>query len=122
MLLLVATPLRLHRTSIDPIKEFASAANQLVPEGTKLGNFRQEHRYQAARLLFYGNWSLEMPLSEPGKVVERLARDPGTIFLSTAIDMNEVIKAGNYPMGLRVQYRAGELVLFGLEKNTKAQF
>lgn len=118
MLLLVATPLRLHRTSIDPIKEIALAANELVPEGTKLGNYRQEYRYQVARLLFYGNRSLEMPISEPGEVVDRFARNPGIIFLSTAMDMNDVIKAGNYPMGLRVQYRASELVLFGLEKNT----
>jgi 4-amino-4-deoxy-L-arabinose transferase-like glycosyltransferase len=116
MLLLVATPLRLHRTSIDPIKEIASVANEYTPEGTRLGNFRQEYRYQAARLLFYGNRSLEQPLSKPEEVIERLRREPRALFFSSAIDMSELIMFGNYPKGLRVHYRAGELVLFGLDK------
>jgi len=116
MLLLVATPLRLHRTSNDPIKEIAAVANHYTPEGTRLANFRQEYRYQAARLLFYGNRSLEQPLAEPREVIERFMKEPGAIFLSSATDMNEVIMPGNYPRGLRVQYRAGELVLFSLER------
>lgn len=118
MLLLVATPLRLHRTSNDPIKEIATVANQYTPEGTRLANFRQEYRYQAARLLFYGNRSLEQPLTEPDEVIERFRKEPGTIFFSSATDMSDVIVAGNYPKGLRVQYRAGELVLFSLERET----
>lgn len=114
MLLLAATPLRFHRISTDPIREIAVMAGSVVPEGERLGNYRQNRRVQAARLLFYGGRSLGPALTDPPGVAAVLREEPGTVFLAAARDMRALEESGAVSMGLRVLYRAGDLVLFGV--------
>ena len=73
-------------------------AGTLVPEDESLGNYRQNRRVQSARLLFYGGRSLGPALTDPS---ER------TLIIYGA-------STGTMPTGLRVLYRAGDLVLFGI--------
>lgn len=115
MLLLVATPLRLHRAAVDPIKETAVMAGRLTQDGTRIGNFRQAYKEQNARFLFYGGRPLDRPLAEPEDVILELERNPGRIFLSTARDFEEFEDFGGRAAGLRVLFRAGEFLLFGAE-------
>ncbi len=113
MLLLLATPLRLHRTDVDPIRDIAVMAGQLSKGEDPVGNFRQPHRAQRARFLFYGGKRLEEPLYEPGEVDRALERDPARIFLSTLEDFELLRNTGRVGFELRILYRAGPLVLFG---------
>jgi hypothetical protein len=124
MLLLAATPLRLHDRSYDPIEDIATTAERTLDEGLKLGNFRQDYRTQAARLLFYGGRSLERAAANPADVAKQLEGDPDKVFLATASDMNLLKLDQDFDHRLVVLYRAGDLVLFGLhesEKETLAQ-
>ncbi len=114
ILLLSATPLRLHRSSGDRIDEVAFVARELVEEGTKLANFRQHRRFQAARLLFYGNRSIDRPIRTPDEVARRLREDPDALFLSSTDDMLALRQIEGFPFHLDMKYRAGELVLFGI--------
>lgn len=116
MLLLAATPLRLHRTTTDPIKGIAVMSGTLVPEGGRLGNYRQNYRVQTARLLFYGGRPLGPTLTDPVEAAAAFSEDPGRIFLTTARDMRELEESGAVAGGLRILYRAGDLVLFGLKR------
>ncbi|UCF05795.1 MAG: glycosyltransferase family 39 protein [bacterium] len=117
MLLLFATPLRFHRTTVDPIKDIALMAAQLTPEGTRLGNFGQPRRFQAARLLFYGNRSLRTPHVQPEAVLEEIGREPNTVFLATAEQLEELREFAGDGAAYRfnVLYRSRELVLFKVE-------
>jgi 4-amino-4-deoxy-L-arabinose transferase-like glycosyltransferase len=116
MLLLLATPLRLHRNDVDPIRDVAGMARQLSPEHVRVGNFRQPYRTQGARLLFYGQRSLDRPLSDPTEVARELEVDPERIFLSSFEDYQLLEGSRVIPVGLRMLYRAGPLVLFGMER------
>ena len=113
MLLLLATPLRLHESDIDPIRDVARMAKQLSPGTESVGNFRQPYPAQAARFLFYGGKSLERPLREPGEIDRALERDPSRIFLSSLEDYSLLRETGRTIYELRILYRAGPLVLFG---------
>jgi hypothetical protein len=115
MLLLLATPLRLHRTDVDPIRDVAVMAGQLSPGEGPIGNFRQPHRTQGARFIFYGGKRLEEPLYEPEEVGGVLERDPAHIFLSTLEDFELLRNPERVGFELRILYRAGPLVLFGAE-------
>ena len=112
MLLLLATPLRLHRVEVDPIKEIAVMANQHAGEGESVGNYNQPYRTQGARMLFYGGRSLDRPFSEPDLITGTLERDPGKIFLSTFEDFRSLHESEEIEGGLHMIYRAGSLVLF----------
>ena len=112
MLLLLATPLRLHRVDVDPIKEVAMMANQHAGEGESVGNYNQPYRIQGARMLFYGGRSLDRPLGEPDLIAGTFERDPGKIFLSTFEDFRSLHKSEEIDGGLHMIYRAGSLVLF----------
>ena len=113
MLLLLATPLRLHRVDVDPIKEVAMMANQQAGEGESVGNYNQPYRTQGARMLFYGGRSLDRPFSEPGNIAGTFERGPGKIFLSTFEDFKFLCESEEIDVGLHMIYRAGSLVLFG---------
>jgi 4-amino-4-deoxy-L-arabinose transferase-like glycosyltransferase len=115
MLLLLATPLRLHRADVDPIRDIAVMAKQLSPGDERIGNFKQPYRTQAARFLFYGGKSLEEPLNEPEGVGRVLERDPSRIFLSSLEDFTMLQESRGVGFDLRILYRAGPLVLFGSE-------
>ena len=112
MLLLLATPLRLHKVDADPIKEIAATARQYVAEGESIGNFSQPYRTQGARMLFYGGRSLDRPFTEADLVAGTLERDPGKIFLSTFEDFKALQEADEIDEMLHMIYRAGSLVLF----------
>lgn len=116
MLLLAATPLRLHRTTTGPIKGIAAMAESLVQDGERLGNYRQNYRVQTARLLFYGGRPLGPMLTNPAEAAVAFRENPGRVFLAAARDMRELEESGAVPGGLKILYRAGDLVLFGLEK------
>lgn len=116
MLLLAATPLRLHRTTTDPIKAVAVMAGSLVPEGERLGNYRQNYRVQTARLLFYGGRPLGPMLTNPAEAAAAFREDPDRVFLAADRDMRELEESGAVLGGLRILYRAGDLVLFGLKR------
>ncbi len=116
MLLLAATPLRLHRTTTDPIKGIAGMARSLVPEGERLGNYRQNYRVQTARLLFYGGRSLGQMLTSPAEASAAFREDPDRVFLAAARDVRDLEESGAVQGGLRIIYRAGDLVLFGLKR------
>ena len=119
MLLLLATPLRLHRADVDPIRDIAVMAKQLSPGDERTGNFRQPHRTQGARFLFYGGKSLEEPVYEPEEVGRALERDPTRIFLSSLEDFALLRKPERVGFELHILYRAGHLVLFGAEQGTE---
>jgi 4-amino-4-deoxy-L-arabinose transferase-like glycosyltransferase len=121
MLLLLATPLRLHRSDVDAIRDIAGMARQLSPENARVGNFRQSTRIQGARLLFYGQRALDHPLSDPMEVARELEADPERIFLSSFEDYRMLEDSGEITVGLRMLYRAGPLVLFGLERAVDAR-
>lgn len=116
MLLLLATPLRLHRADVDPIKDIAMMAKQLSPGEERIGNFRQPYRTQGARFLFYGGKPLDRPLYGAEEVGGALTRDPNRIFLSSLEDFSLLRKSEDAGIGLRILYRAGPLVLFGAER------
>jgi 4-amino-4-deoxy-L-arabinose transferase-like glycosyltransferase len=113
MLLLLATPLRLHKADTDPIKEIALMARQHTAEGEGIGNYRQQpSRIQRAMMLFYGGRSLDRPFYEPRSIADALEREPGKVFLSTFEDFRSLGEALGEPGGLHMIYRAGTLVLF----------
>jgi 4-amino-4-deoxy-L-arabinose transferase-like glycosyltransferase len=112
MLLLLATPLRLHKVDADPIKEIAVTARQYAAEGESIGNFNQPYRTQGARMLFYGGRSLDRPFSEADLVAGTFERDPGKIFLSTFEDFRALQETDVIDDMLHMIYRAGPLVLF----------
>lgn len=112
MLLLLATPLRLHKVDVDPIKEVALMASQQTGDGESIGNYRQPYRTQGARMLFYGGRSLDRPFIEPDLVAGALDRDPGKIYLSTFEDFLSLDESAEIDKGLHMIYRAGSLVLF----------
>ena len=119
MLLLLATPLRLHKADVDPIRDVAVMAKQLSPGDGRIGNFRQPYRTQGARLLFYGGKSLEEPLYEPEEVVVALERDPTSIFISSPEDF-ALLRSPEYTgHELRILYRAGPLLLFGAKQGAE---
>ena len=94
-------------------------AGRIVPEGSRLGNFRQSQHFQAARLLFYGGCSIQEPKTEPAEVFEELNANPDTVFLSSTADYSELSRPGESAPGLVVLYRTGDLVLFGLDKKPR---
>jgi len=116
MLLLLATPLRLHRAEVDPIKDVAAMAKQLSSGGERIGNFRQPYRIQGARFLFYGGKPLDEPLHEPEEVGRFLEREPGGIVFSSLEDFSLLQGSRGAGLELRVLYRAGPLVLFGAKR------
>lgn len=113
MILLVATPLHLRRVGGDPIEDVARMANRLTPEGTRIGNFALPYREQGARMLFYGNRSLERPLSDAAAVAEALRANPRMIFLSSVAGVETLRRSGVLPGEIRVLYGSRNLVLFG---------
>ena len=115
MLLLLATPLRLHRTDVDPIRDIAVMAGQISLGEEPVGNFRQTQLAQRARFLFYSGKRLEEPLYEPADVGRVLKREPTRIFLSTLEDFELLRKSERAGLELRILYRAGPLVLIGAE-------
>jgi 4-amino-4-deoxy-L-arabinose transferase-like glycosyltransferase len=119
MLLLLATPLRLHETDVDPIRDVARMAKQLSPGDEPVGNFRQPYRTQGARFLFYGGKPLEEPITEPREIRRALETDPSRIFLSSLEDFSLLRSTGGAVYELRVLYRAGPLVLFGAERDAE---
>jgi 4-amino-4-deoxy-L-arabinose transferase-like glycosyltransferase len=121
MLLLVATPLRLHRTVNDPIKEVAVMAGSLVPEGRELGNLGQHRRFQGARLLFYGGRSLGPVMTTSGEVAASLREHPDRVILGDSNGLQELAASGAAPGELRVLYRAGDLLLFGMKDELPAE-
>lgn len=117
MLLVAATPLRLRKAVSDPIRDVARMAERMTTEGTRIGNFNQRYREQCARMLFYGNRSLEQPRMNPVDVAAALRDDPGVIFLSSARDMEMLRGLEGFPFDLHVLYGAGDLVLFGARQS-----
>ncbi len=115
MLLLLATPLRLHRTDVDPIREIALMAGQISLGEEPVGNFRQPQRAQRARFLFYSGKRLEEPIYEPSEIGRVLERNPTRIFLSTVEDFELLRRTDRVGLALRILYRAGPLVLVGAE-------
>jgi 4-amino-4-deoxy-L-arabinose transferase-like glycosyltransferase len=113
MLLVVTTPVSVRRTVSDPMKDIAIMAARMVPAGTRIGNFRQPYRDQCARMLFYGERSLERPLASAEEVAGALRENPAEIFLSSARDVETLRSSGIFPFEIRVLYGAGDLVLFG---------
>jgi 4-amino-4-deoxy-L-arabinose transferase-like glycosyltransferase len=120
MLLLVATPLHLRRVGPDPIQDVARMAGRLVPAGERVGNYRQRYRVQCARMLFYGDRSLEEPRTDPSAVAAAIEKNPGRIFLSSLEDVDSLRRAGDFPFNLRVLYGSGDLVLFAAEQHPAA--
>ncbi|GEM_PF-2042824 len=112
MLLLVMTPLRFHKVYNDPVKDIAEVAGRLAGKGERLGNYRLDYGEYAARILFYGDISLDRTCYEPGDVGREIAGDKERIYISTAADMNALNGQGVFPSELDVLYRSGELVLF----------
>jgi len=119
MLLLLATPLRLHKADVDPIRDMAVMAKQLSPDQERIGNFRQPYRTQGARVLFYGGKPLDEPLYEPEEIGRALERDPARIFLSSLEDFAQLRTLERTGFELRILYRAGPLVLFGTEQGAE---
>ena len=119
MLLLLATPLRLHKTDVDPIRDIALMAKQLSPGEGRIGNFRQPYQTQGARFLFYGGKSLEEPVYEPEEIGRALEQDPARIFLSSLEDFSLLQSQERADNELRILYRAGPLVLFGAEQGAE---
>ena len=113
MLLLVATPLHLRRVGVDPIEDVARMANRLTPDGTRIGNYKQRYREQCARMLFYGNRSLEQPRSDADGVASALRENPRMIFLSSMADVEALRRTEGFPVEIKVLYGSGNLALFG---------
>jgi 4-amino-4-deoxy-L-arabinose transferase-like glycosyltransferase len=113
MLLVVTTPVSLRRTINDPIKDVARMAARIVPAGSRIGNFRQPYREQCARMLFYGDRSLERPRTSAEEVAGALREDPRMVFLSSARDVEMLRSSAAFPFEIRVHFGAGDLVLFG---------
>ncbi|MCX5752342.1 MAG: hypothetical protein NTW97_01715 [Candidatus Krumholzibacteria bacterium] len=113
MLLVVTTPISVRRTVNDPIRDVAKMAARIVPAGTRIGNFGQPYREQCARMLFYGDRTLERPRASAEEVAGALREDPGMIFLSSARDVEMLRSSRAFPFEIRVLYGAGDLVLFG---------
>lgn len=113
MLLVVATPVSFRRTVNDPMRDVARMAERIVPAGTRIGNFGQPYREQCARMLFYGDRSLERPSASAEEVARALDENPRMIFLSSDRDVAMLRSSGAFPFEIRVLYGAGDLVLFG---------
>ena len=113
MLLVTATPLRLRHVSSDSIREVARMAERMTSEGTRVGNFMQPHREQCARMLFYGNRSLDESAASPSDVAALLRSDPRRVFLSSGRDFDALRRSEAFPFDIHVLYGAGDLVLFG---------
>ena len=117
MLLVLATPLRLHRTIDDPIEDVARMAGQITPAGSRLGNFGQPQRVQSARLLFYGDRSLGPRLDMPEQVLDAIDRERGAVFLASAgrLDALRKFVGDGTAYTFHILYRSSELVLFRAE-------
>lgn len=118
MLLLVATPLHVRRLGPDPIEDVARMANRLTPAGERIGNFKQRYRVQCARMLFYGDRSLEEPRLDPSAVAAAIEQNPKKIFLSSIEDMDALRRAGDFPFDIKVLFGSGDLVLFAAQERS----
>jgi 4-amino-4-deoxy-L-arabinose transferase-like glycosyltransferase len=116
MLLVVATPITIRRTVGDPIKDVARMAARLTADRSRIGNFAQPYREQCARMLFYGDRSLEQPRWSAGEIAAALETDPRMIFLSSARDVEKLRATGGLPFEIKLLYGAGDLVLFGVRE------
>lgn len=116
MLLVVATPLALRSTAVDPMESVARVAPRVAPGGEKIGNFRQEYREQCARMLFYGGRSLERPLAEPEEVAAALRANPSKVFLASSAGIEALRRDPDFPYEIRLLYGAGDLALFGIRE------
>jgi 4-amino-4-deoxy-L-arabinose transferase-like glycosyltransferase len=116
MLLILVAPISIRRTSKDPIKDVARMAARLTGEGTRIGNFAQPYREQCARMLLYGNRSLEKPRESAREVADALRGDPHMIFLSSEQSVETLRSSRDFPFEIEVLYGAGDLVLFGAKE------
>jgi 4-amino-4-deoxy-L-arabinose transferase-like glycosyltransferase len=121
MLLLVATPLKLHKVNNEPIRDVARMAKRITPDGTRLVNYRQRYDVQAAMLLFYGQRALERPVMEPEELARRLSNDPHAVVLASAGDLNDLRKSPRFPYHIRIIYRSGDLALLELDEDSGAR-
>jgi 4-amino-4-deoxy-L-arabinose transferase-like glycosyltransferase len=113
MLLVLAAPINIRRTVNDPIKDVAKMAARLTNEGSRVGNLAQPYREQCARMLFYGNRSLEKPRETALEIAGALSGDPRMIFLSSAQNVEALRSIRDFPFEIKVLYGSGDLVLFG---------
>ncbi|MBN1884288.1 MAG: glycosyltransferase family 39 protein [Candidatus Krumholzibacteriota bacterium] len=117
MMLIVITPLDLHRRVDDQIDEIAGMTARLLPAGGSVANFRQPGEIGAARLLFYGGRSLDRRAIEtPDDLARAIEREPGRLWLTTMRDMADLRRKPGFPVALAMVYRAGDWVLFTEER------
>ncbi len=114
MLLLVATPLKLHERAADPIEDVAKVAGRIVPEGESIGSFGYGGRADRARMLFYSGRSLDDPVSDPEGIRLAAEAEPGKVFVTTAEGIRRLHEA-DFHYRLNIVYRVGDLILFNLE-------
>ncbi len=112
VILLVITPMQFHRFEDDPIEEVARAANHILGRDETIGNYRQNHDIQEARLLFYGDRSLDHPVHEPSEVREKAEENPGKVFLAEADDLASLEQSEWLGGRLDIVYGTETLVLF----------
>ena len=113
MLLVLAAPISIRRTVNDPIKDVAKMAARLTGERSRIGNFGQPYREQCARMLFYGNRSLEKPRESALEVAAALRGDPHMVFLSSQESVEALRSSRDFPFEIKVLYGSEDLVLFG---------
>ena len=116
MMLIVLTPLDLHRRENDRIDEIAGMSARLLPPGGRLANFRQPGESTAARLLFYGGRSIDRrPVETPEELLQAMRDDDGRFWLATMRDMADLRRREGFPLPLEMVYRAGDWVIFAAE-------
>lgn len=116
MLLLAATPLRIHRRRIEPVEDLARMAGKIVPEGNRLGSFRYGNEAVSAQLLFYGGRALGARLEDPSDVEKTASLDPGLIILTTTGHF-EALKESKLRYRLNILYRVSDLLLINLNED-----
>jgi len=114
MLLLVATPLELHRRDSSPVQEMALMAGRMVPAGQTLGSFRYSGRVKSAQYLFYGEKSIDPPVTEPDRVGQLATEEPGKVFITTT-ESFRALHETDFHYRINILFRVSDLILFNLD-------
>lgn len=114
MLLLAATPLKLHRREVDPVEELVFMAAKMVREGDSIGNYRFGGRERGAQVLFCCGSRLDPSAAEPLELDVLARKNPGKIFATTSEGLSELYGAG-LKSRISILYRVDDLLLIRLD-------
>jgi hypothetical protein len=121
VILLLITPMQLHRFERDDIAEIGRAARGIVSEEQSIGNYRQDRNIQSARLFFYGDRTLDRPVKSPEELKKVAAEEKDKIFLAFVNDVSNLKRDEWFNQRLEIVYGTESLVLFRITEEASKE-